>query len=143
MTYYLVSPGLNKNDAKRPFYWSTDNGDTWIGIARGIYRPKHTDDIVCEACEAEDKSLLDWRRTPFHDDSLSSGWLSRDGRFYGCPSYLHDTFVMCMLGMRVKEVEAAGWVRVHNSSRFACEQRISEEQRNWLSENGYNVPDYY
>lgn len=138
MKYYLISPG--GTEGSRRFYWSLDNGDTWIGIARGIYRQKHERDIVKEVVEARHITHLDWKKTPFRNDTLSTGWLSRDGRFYGCPAVFHDVIAYCVLGVKVSDLENAGWVRVH-SNWFACEQRLSAEQRNWLSQNGHKIYD--
>ena len=141
--YLLVSPGCQNHGRAEPSFWMTDNGDTWIGVARGIWRPKHSADIIKETVEAEDLTRLDWRKTPFRNDGLVSGWLSRDGRFYGCPSCYHDTLAYCVLGIKVAELEKAGWVRIHDTRYFVCEHRLSPEQRNWLSSNGYRVLDAY
>jgi len=149
MKYYLVSPGCelektrrNASGVKRrEFYWMEDAGEKWAGVARGIHRPKHARDIVGEVAEAVEITDLDWSKTPFFDNTLRSGWLSRTGRFWGCPAIHHDIFARCVLGMKVVDLERLGWARVLDSQRFVCEQRLSEDQRNWLSENGYEVLD--
>ena len=143
MKYYLVSPGETREDKLRPFYWSTDNGGNWIGIARGIWRPKHADDIITEVFEAEDLTELDWKKTPFRNDGLPSGWLSRGGRFFGCPSCFHDIIAAIVLGMKVPELEKTGWARLYDHNRIACEHRLSAEQRNWLSLKGYKIADWF
>jgi hypothetical protein len=139
-TYYLVSPGNTSNDKKRPFYWSLDIGDKWIGVARGIYRDKHSEDLVKEVQSAYSLTQLDWSKTPFRNDNLLTGWLSRDGRFYGCPAVFHDVLANCVLGIKVPELEDQGWARVHGTW-FVCEKRLSAEQRNWLLQNGFTVYD--
>lgn len=141
--YFLVSPGSDAEKSPRPFYWSVDNGDNWIGIARGIWRPKTNNDVVKEVVEAEDLTDLDWKKTPFQNNSLISGWLSRSGEFFGCPSKFHDIVAYCVLGTKVAELEKRGWVRIHDSNWFVCEHRLSAEQRNWLSMNGYKVLDSF
>ncbi|MBI5588152.1 MAG: hypothetical protein HY889_07290 [Deltaproteobacteria bacterium] len=137
--FFLVSPG-DSTQKPRPFYWSLDIGDKWIGVARSVYREKHPEDIVKEVSEAHHLTQLDWRKTPFRNDELATGWLSRDGRFYGCPAVHHDVIAYCVLGMKVADLEEMGWARVY-SNRFTCEKRLSAEQRNWLSENGHRVFD--
>lgn len=139
--FFLVSPGGSASQKPRPFYWSLDIGEKWIGVARNIYREKHDDDLVKEAAEAAHLTDLDWTKTPFHNDDLPSGWLSRDGRFYGCPQVNHDVLAHCVLGQKVGDLEKFGWVRVFDSKRYTCERRISEEQSNWLSQNGYTIYD--
>ncbi|MBI5809931.1 MAG: hypothetical protein HZB21_01890 [Deltaproteobacteria bacterium] len=143
MTYFLVSPVNNNPGGRKHFFWMLDNVDTWIGVARGIWRPKHEADIIKETAKAEHITRLDWTKTPFHNDSLASGWLSRDGRFYGCPQIFHDIFAAIVLGIKVGELEKTGWVRVFDSNRFVCENRLSAEQKNWLSGNGYTILDCY
>lgn len=141
MKYYLVSPGAEtQGRKKKPFYWSLDEGGHWTGVARGIQRPKDEKDIVKEVVDADHLTQLDWSKTPFFDNSLSTGWLSRDGRFYGCPAIHHDIMAFCVLGMKVPELERLGWVRVH-PGWFTCEKRLSPEQMNWLSERGFPVSE--
>lgn len=142
-TYYLVSPGESAGEKKRPFYWSLDNGDKWIGVARGIWRPKSEFDIIKGAQDAGDLTELDWTKTPFRDDRLLSGWLCRCGKFFGCPVCFHDVIAAIVLGMKVAELEKKGWARVLDSRRFVCDHRLSAEQRNWLSLNGFKIPDCY
>lgn len=92
--------------------------------------------------EADHITRLDWRKTPFHNDRSTSGWLSRDGRFYGgCPSIHHDVIAHCVLGMKVGDMEDGGWARVYDSNRFTCEKRLSAEQRNWLLQKGHELSD--
>ncbi|MBI5561367.1 MAG: hypothetical protein HY894_00735 [Deltaproteobacteria bacterium] len=141
--YYLVSPGESKHQKPRPYYWSLDNGDVWIGVARGIWRQKHAEDVVAGTADAADLTRLDWTKTPFHNNVLTSGWLSRGGDFYGCPEMFHDIVAYIVIGMKVKELEEAGWVRVYNSERYVCEMRLSAEQKNWLSGNGHKIYDCY
>lgn len=141
-TYYLVSPGVSKLEKPRPYYWSLDNGDNWIGVARGIWRQKHSDDVVVESAQAAHLTCLDWSKTPFYDNSLLSGWLSRDGGFYGCPEKYHDLAAYIIIGLKVKDLENTGWVRVHDSTRYVCEKRLSAEQKNWLSMNGFKIYDF-
>ncbi len=122
--YFLVSPGDSAKHP-RPYYWSLDIG---------------AKDLVIEVAEAHHLTQLDWRKTPFQNDELATGWLSRDGRFYGCPSVHHDVIAFCVLGIKVSDLENMGWTRVY-SDRFTCEKRLSAEQRNWLSANGHKVYD--
>ncbi|MBI5236403.1 MAG: hypothetical protein HY886_09190 [Deltaproteobacteria bacterium] len=143
-TYYLVSPVNNNLAHSRHFFWMLDTSENkWIGIARGIWREKHERDIVKETAKAEHLTLLDWKKTPFYDDKSRAGWLSRDGRFYGCPEVLHDTLAYCLFGVKVGELEKTGWVRVKNSYLYTCEQRLTPEQSNWLSGQGYKVIEVY
>ncbi|MFQ5736719.1 MAG: hypothetical protein ACE5GY_07635 [Thermodesulfobacteriota bacterium] len=142
--YYLVALGRDEYESPENFYWMVDKGEKWLNIAkRNILKPKSDDDIIKAVVETNDLTALNWSETPLYDDGLTSGWLSRDGRFYGCPSKYHDTLAYCVLGITVADLENTGWVRIYSERHFTCLHRISEEQRNWLSSNYYRVPDYF
>jgi len=138
--YFLVSPGAG-GQARNVYYWMQDGGERWIHFVKGIWKEKHEDDIVKEVVRAGDLSELDWSKTPLYDNDSVSGWLSRTGRFYGCPSHYHDKFAAFVLGIKVAELEKMGWVRVNDSRYYTCRLRPNAEQRNWLSEKGYKVYD--
>jgi len=139
-TYFLVRPGGRKKKDSGAF-WMTDNGSCWVDVARSRWNDKHASDEVLESIEAEHFTLLDWRKTPFYNPEASSGWLSREGRFYGCPNYCHDVLAWCVLGMKVPELEQLGWVRIYSENWYVCQVRLSAEQKNWLSMNGHKVMD--
>lgn len=141
MNYYLVIPGLHISEGKTSSYWMMDNGDTWINAANSHWKEKHELDRVLEVVKEEHHTLLNWTKTPFYGHDYISGWLSREGRFYGCPSNYHDVLAYCVLGMKVPELEKLGWVRVYSHNWFTCDHRLSAEQRNWLSESGHKVLD--
>lgn len=44
------------------------------------------------------------------------GWLSPDGKFYGCGFYGHDDLAQALLRKTVGSLESEGWIRVHSSS---------------------------
>lgn len=50
------------------------------------------------------------------DPWSDQGWLSPDGRFYGCSFFAHDDLAHALLGRHVGELEDAGWIRVHADS---------------------------
>lgn len=139
--FYLVSPGKEASREDRRYYWMRDEGRAWANIIKGVWDPKHQADEVVEMVEAEDEGELDWSSTPLYNDGLSSGWLSRSGRFYGCPPRYHDKLAFYVLGSKVPELESSGWVRVYGMNYFTCEHRLSPEQRNWLSQKGHRVMD--
>lgn len=141
LIYHLVSPHMRRDELPRPFFWMLDKGEHWLNIVKSLWREKHPEDVVTETVEVYHITELDWKKTPLHNQGLVSGWLSREGRFYGCPSWLHDMLAHCVLGMKVAELERIGWVRIHNPNWFVCQHRLSAEQRNYLSIQGCTVPD--
>lgn len=50
------------------------------------------------------------------DPWAREGWLSPDGKFYGCGFYGHDDIAQALLRKRVPDLEHEGWVRVHSDS---------------------------
>lgn len=138
--YFLVKPGSQKKREDNAF-WMTDNGDNWIDVARSRWKDKHAEDEVLEVVSEEHYTLLDWRKTPYYTQDIASGWLSREGRFYGCPTYCHDILAWCVLGVKVPELEKLGWVRIYSESWYVCQVRLSAEQKNWLSMNGHKIVD--
>lgn len=139
--YYLVRPGEEKKKPGPRAFWMLDSGRDWVEVGRSRSREKHAKDEVLEVAEAEHFTLLDWRKTPYYTPEANSGWLSREGRFYGCPNYCHDVLAWCVLGMKVPELERLGWVRVYSENWYVCSTRLSAEQKNWLSMNGHKVID--
>lgn len=137
--YFLVKPGGQKKPAKS--YWMTDNGESWVEVGRCRPRDKHDKDEVLEIISEAHFTLLDWRKTPYYNPEASSGWLSREGRFYGCPTNCHDVLAWCVLGIKVPELERLGWVRIYSENWYVCQMRLSAEQGNWLSLHGHKVTD--
>jgi hypothetical protein len=141
--YFLVSLFNPESDSHKPFYWMMENGEKWKHFLYGVLKPKHTKDIVAEVVTAEHPVFLDWAKTPLLDPESTVGWLTRCGRFYGCPMNHHDQLAYYVLDIKVSELESTGWVRIKDSRHIHCEKRMSEEQKNWLSHNGHKVYDSY
>ena len=138
--YFLVRPGGQKKPADKSF-WMTDNGENWVEVARPGAVARHDGEPRARAGGRQAKTLLDWRKTPYYTPEASSGWLSREGRFYGCPTFCHDVLAWCVLGIKVPELERLGWVRIYSETWYVCQVRLSAEQSNWLSLNGHKVTD--
>ena len=139
MKFYLVSPASPAGESPGVFYWMKDSGQSWIHFVKGVWKEKRAEDIIKEVVHAQDPFELDWSMTPLHNQDSLSGWLSRCGRFYGCPPNYHDKLACYVLGMKVPELESTGWVRVNDSRYYTCQKGLSAEQRNWLSGRGYRL----
>jgi len=139
MVYYLVSPAASKDITPRPFFWMKDGGDRWIHFVEGCWPFKNEADIIAEIVHTDDVTDLDWSMTPLYDSDSNAGWLSREGRFYGCPENYHDKFAAYVLGIKVPDLEETGWTRLLDSGNYTNMHRLSLEQCNWLSTKGYKV----
>ena len=77
-----------------------------------------------------------------------TGWLSYKGQFFSCQAWAHTSVAMRngFFGCRDEsDMEERGWVRlwgVGQSPEFSSERRLSAEQRNWMSMNGFCLEDY-
>ncbi len=141
--YFLVSPHADADRPKKYFYWmrQNENEDNWVQFVHGIWRPKDNQDIIKLCSLTDHTTVLDWSDTWLYRPESHSGWLTRDGRFYGCPSNYHDQLAAYVIGIKTAEAEAAGWVRVKDSKYYDCLTRLSPEQKNWLSMHGHKVYD--
>ncbi len=140
MTYYLVALGATAEGEGEPkYFWMRDGGDRWIHFVEGCWPFKSETDIVAEVVKTQDVTDLDWSRTPLFDSDSNAGWLSREGRFYGCPEKYHDKFAAYVLGIKVHDLERSGWARVLDSSSYTSTQNLSHEQNSWLAHKGYKV----
>lgn len=73
------------------------------------------------------------------------GWLARDGRHYPCGHCEHITLAQYLGGDEL-HLESTGWIKValhDEDGYFGNRDRMSAEQRNWLSLNGYYLEDAY
>ena len=119
----------------------------------GAGRDEHGDEKIRLEVQAESFADLDWSETSLVQPDSDAGWLDRDGRFHGCFDAHHDYYARYVLKKEVGDLEATGWVRVYTKKKDADMQwfvggvstksiRLSADQRNWLSHNGYTVEDY-
>lgn len=75
------------------------------------------------------------------DKEWKIGWLSPEGRFYPCSSYEHIKLAN-ILGESEMDLELKGYIKIFSTDShlgYSMEHRLSAEQRNWLSLNGYEV----
>lgn len=136
--YFLVQ----YQAAKDVFFnsWFEDGDNKWIGFTGG-WTPKSPKDKILETAEVEDIHELDWKKTSIYRPNSSCGWLSRDGTFYGCDYQAHDLIADLILKKPVGDLEKEGWVRIWSESDFACQIRLSADQRNYLSLKGHAIKD--
>ncbi len=139
MVYYLVSLAEDKDMTQRPFFWMRDSGDKWENFVKGKYPAKDALDIISKKVDIDEITDLDWSRTPLYNSEYKAGWLSREGRFYGCPAYYHDKLAAYVLGIKVDKLETTGWARIFGCNNYSSTRRLSFDQHGWLRRNGYTV----
>ncbi len=118
--------------------WCEDAGNVWIEPRFGSRHYKKPGDCVFETAEADDWMLLDWSKTDLLDPNCDAGWLSPEGRFYGCRYARHDAVAELILRKPVAKLDAEGWVRVAGREAILYTSRFpTERQRAWASNNGH------
>jgi len=122
-------------------WWVEDNGEYWINY-RGSLVPKHKDDEVLDICVVENITDLDWSVTGLIEDQTNCGWLSREGKWYGCSHMGHRMVAQWVLNSTEKKLGQSGWIRVWHKDDWGCELRgITESQRSWLENHGHEVDE--
>ncbi|MFC6047413.1 hypothetical protein ACFPYM_06145, partial [Methylobacterium hispanicum] len=123
--YFLVDDGV-----RMPRWCElghAEGGPFWIDFK--ARRTPYDEGRPLAVVEAENPAALLRRRPPeiaalerehasrlLLDPWSDQGWLSPEGRFYGCAFFAHDDLAHALLGKHVGELEDAGWIRVHADS---------------------------
>jgi len=115
--------------------------DAWIWIGGGYCLVNDGWEVI-ETVEAEDWDDLDWSYLVRPDSQ--SGWLSPSGRFTGCGYSEHDFVAAMVLKKEPSDMEQWGWVRIYGKTGGIDDWvkpggRLTDDQRNWLSREGYVV----
>jgi len=150
-TFYLVENPRIKNSrcwyTKEKYPYNDEGGLMWSNFAGG-FMPFGEKDKIIETAEAEWFTDLDWTGTFLDDDEDGAGWLSPEGKFYGCPSKQHDLHAHYILKQTVIDLTTKGWVRIEESPNsdpdkytWFCDRRLTPGQRNWFSRAGYIIDD--
>ncbi len=112
-------------------------------------RPRTGKENVLQVVHAEYWTELDWKLTSLMQPKSDAGWLDRAGRFHGCGPEAHDMYATYVLKEHLRDLEDGGWVRVYGKRAepqwmlgFRHGLRLTDEQRTWLSREGYTVNEY-
>lgn len=144
MIYYLVEFKVLRGP-----YWAEKNKKSWKVYGSTFFEDAfiEPEDKILEKVKAASPHELDWTKTELYVPAkeASYGWLNRDGRFYGCMECTHYKAAEFLIGIEEHDLIDKGWVRVssnyyqigdHYRHNFI---KLSAEQKNWLSMNGYTL----
>lgn len=97
---------------------------------------RSTEDITgCEIIELDSADDLDWRGTSIYDDKCECGWLSPDGKFYGCEYTQHSLQARILHGVSEFELEEKCFIKIRydDASRkeLTADVSINRQTRNW------------
>lgn len=62
--------------------------------------------------EAKDWQHLDWLGTSVYDNAFTTGWLSPQGKFFGCSYSSHNSQAELVHGKPESQLEAEGWIKL-------------------------------
>ncbi len=119
-------------------YWWRDCNDVWMNEA-GKRLQKSSKIVVVERSRHSEYDDLDHSKTSLLDPHSKMGWLSPQGKFYGCAPRLHDTLARLVIHQKVALMEAAGWFRIQQ--KLIGKRFPTAAQRNWASLNGREFED--
>lgn len=114
--YYVPKDINNKVFVKVDNFWWELDITTPIKSAT-IYNMgmgKNTDRDVSELeiCEAKDWTYLNWEGTKILDNNLNTGWLDRQGNFYGCDYRYHRLQAELIHNADEETLEYRGYVKI-------------------------------
>lgn len=109
--------GVMKNFVKLYGLWFEYDNETPLSCARVFdddFQESFYFDIQgCEITQAETKEELDWNDTIILNNKLRTGWLSPEGRFYGCKEYQHGMQAKIIHNKDEFSLEKEGWIRIN------------------------------
>ena len=97
------------------FWWEYDpktpksNATLWNAFGG---KTSECDIRNCKIVEAEYFDKLDWKGTELLDDKYNTGWLDREGNFYGCDYRCHNMQAEFVHGKEPRELEKLGWIHI-------------------------------
>lgn len=129
-------------------WWEID-GDRLVNQNEGwhYYNPSEDDEI--KECEWED--II---RDTIRDDTLTTGWVSPDGTFYGCASTDHRFLAEYIFNMNEIELEVKGYAKIYENpielrieidnlpqyeAMRADGHRMTKEQIKTIKDKGVNI----
>lgn len=125
----LIVPGMG-------CYWWRDTGTQWVHEDTLHRFPKTRNPAiqVVEEAEASSFAKLDHTKTDLYKPESECGWLSPNGKFFGCASQEHDRLARLVIGVPVPNLEKSGWARVQRT--IMIDRDPTDKQRNWAYLNG-------
>ena len=153
MIFYKIKHKKSKNFTSEP-YWVTEGfhekyGETWVNINGGWCPKQESDEILAMADFNTKEQFIDYYRQEIYsyliEPDSDLGWLSPDGRFYGCDWTKHSTVASEYFGKDDLELEKEGWVKIFRSvdsgEPVYCQNRLTFGQRDFIE--SHNVKFSY
>lgn len=141
-----TSPNLPTFVLKQDYmgnYWWEDGGAFWINSAGGRCH-KSKNDVILQTVQSAFEDL-DWTITSYVEPDSKTGWLSPDGKYWGCSTQNHRSVADLVLKSSSEKLLDQGWVKVNGINApggafcdFFNEKPLNDIQRKFLIDNGYH-----
>ena len=104
-----------KNFVKVSNFWYEYDSSTPLWCAKIFHDDKHffLDITDLEKTQAEKIEDLDWNNSTILNNDYRTGWLSPEGKFYGCEAYLHKKQAKIIHQKDELLLEKEGWIRIN------------------------------
>ncbi len=116
--YYIPKDLNNKAFVKIDNFWWELDISTPLKKATvynmGSGRMTEIDVSGDEICEAKDWQYLNWEGTEILSNKYETGWLDRDGKFYGCDYRCHSMQAELIHNADERSLELAGYIKITN-----------------------------
>ena len=103
------------------FWWNLE-GNFLYNIAGGRQMAewhKPFNEIVIE----DDWIDLDWKDTVIHNNNFKTGWINRNGLFFGCDYETHSIQAEFVHKKSERELELLGWIKIYKSMFFTSKNK--------------------
>lgn len=106
----------------------------------GMGRSSDIDISGLETTIAESRSDLNWYGTEVYDNSYKTGWVSPEGKFYGCDYRRHLAQARYVHGKNEEQLESEGWLKISYKIVHTKTQNIKSLEAIYPCFNQTNPP---
>lgn len=125
--------------------WWEIEGNLCYNVCGGCheYIPDEKDIII----EAENRADLDY--SLLIDPNSKYGWISPEGKFYGCDYAKHRDLAEWYFKKNERQLESEGWIKVFRDSFdrktvwYSEKSFITEAQKNTLEQRSLEIDEYW
>ena len=138
----FVKIKLNCQDLM-PYWWEYDETTPIYNATlknMGFGKNSGNDLTGCEIVEAKSWLDLDWKDTKVYSDVYHTGWVSTNGKFYGCDFEFHDAQALLVHKLSSRELEQKGFIKITKKIRsdeyiVLNASKVNALQYKWFKDN--------
>jgi len=131
-----------------PYWWEYDESTPVNNaVLKNFYMGKNSGNDLTgyEIVEAKSWFDLDWKGTTVYSDIYYTGWLSPNGKFFGCDYECHEEQAMFVHKTNLTDLEEKGFIKITKKLRtneyiVLNDCNVTLQQYNWFKKN-YVLPN--